>query len=143
MLVRQLPEGPRDIVGDVHGEIFALTTLLEVLGYSADGIHPSGRRLVFVGDLTDRGPDSPAVIDLVSRIVGDKRGYCVLGNHDLNLLLELKKHDNGWFYGNTFELDGTLIPQRLADEVVRTQILKFFKTLPLGLERPGLQVAST
>lgn len=140
MLVTSLPEGRLDIIGDVHGEIEALTKLLSVLGYSTAGVHPSGRRLVFVGDLTDRGPDSPAVIDFVSQLVADERGYCVLGNHDLNLLLELEKHDNGWFYGDAFEHDGKLIPQRLADDDVRTRTLDFFRTLPVALERPGLRV---
>ena len=66
-LVRTLFAGPLDIVGDVHGEIDALRTLLGHLGYAEDGSHPENRRLVFLGDLTDRGPDSPAVIDLVKQ----------------------------------------------------------------------------
>ena len=57
-----LPEGPLDVVGDVHGELDALLALLAHLGYDADGAHPDGRHLVFVGDLCDRGPDSPGVI---------------------------------------------------------------------------------
>ena len=65
MLVEKLSDGPLDIVGDVHGELTALISLLNVLGYSADGVHPDGRKLVFVGDLTDRGPDSPGVINSV------------------------------------------------------------------------------
>lgn len=53
MLVKNLPDGPLDIVGDVHGELDALKQLLEVMGYSVDGVHPEGRKLVFVGDLTE------------------------------------------------------------------------------------------
>ena len=68
-LIRPLFEGPLDVVGDVHGEIDALTALLGQLGYDPQGVHPDGRRLVFVGDLCDRGPDSPAVIGLVRRLV--------------------------------------------------------------------------
>ena len=40
MLVGKLPSGPLDIVGDVHGELDALKILLEVMGYSVDGVHP-------------------------------------------------------------------------------------------------------
>ena len=58
-LVQRLPEGPLDIVGDIHGEIAALEQLLAHLGYDGQGNHPEGRRLVFVGDFCDRGPDSP------------------------------------------------------------------------------------
>ena len=51
-LVQPLFDGPLDVVGDVHGEIDALRSLLSHLGYSHDGReHPNHRRLVFVGDL--------------------------------------------------------------------------------------------
>ena len=68
-LVQNLFTGPIDVVGDIHGEIDALQNLLTRLGYGADGSHSEGRRLVFVGDLTDRGPDSPAVVRLVKQFV--------------------------------------------------------------------------
>ncbi|TFG86728.1 MAG: hypothetical protein E4H19_04725, partial [Chromatiales bacterium] len=54
-----LQSGALDIVGDVHGELDALHDLLARLGYDKDGSHPDHRHLVFVGDLGDRGPDSP------------------------------------------------------------------------------------
>ena len=60
-LIQKLPTGPIDIIGDVHGEAEALNALLAHLGYTATG-HPQGRSLAFVGDLVDRGPDSPAVV---------------------------------------------------------------------------------
>src|SRR5262245_32496964 len=81
-LVRPLLEGPLDIVGDVHGEIDALRALLNHLGYSAEGRHVRGRRLVLVGDLTDRGPDSPAVVALAARMVAAGRAQVVMGNHE-------------------------------------------------------------
>ena len=140
MLVQKLPDGPLDIVGDVHGELAALHALLEAMGYSADGGHPEGRQLVFVGDLTDRGPDSPGVVDFVDRLIADGRGYCVLGNHDLNLLLGQRKYDNGWFFGEPFEYQGHLIPQQLADDAVRAKTISLFERLPIALERPGLRI---
>lgn len=139
-MVRPLFEGPVDIVGDVHGEIDLLRSLLGHLGYSADGFHPEGRRLVLVGDLTDRGPDSPAVVELVQQFVLARRAQCVLGNHDLNLLLNHPKHDNGWFYGEEFHSQGQVIPQKLADLETRQRVLDFFASLPLALERADLRV---
>src|SRR3954451_13724531 len=85
-LVRPLFDGPIDVVGDVHGEIDALTELRQHLGYDATGSHPDGRRLVFVGDLGDRGPDSPGVAEWVRDLVAAGRAQCVLGNHDFNAL---------------------------------------------------------
>jgi hypothetical protein len=142
-LVRSLPPGPADIVGDVHGEIDALLSLLHRLGYSENGEHPEGRRLVFVGDLTDRGPDSPAVVALVSRLVERERGWCVLGNHELNLLRREHKHGNAWFYGKQEALgpDAVTVPQvKLGGESERQRVLDFFASLPLALEREDLRV---
>jgi hypothetical protein len=139
-LIQPLFDGPLDIVGDVHGEIEPLRSLMLHLGYDENGSHSDGRRVVFVGDLTDRGPDSPAVVDLVQRLVHSGRTQCVLGNHDLNILLDHRKHDNGWFYGNEFLVDGEVVPQVLADEATRQQVLGFFHSLPIALERDDLRV---
>lgn len=140
-LIQPLFEGPLDIVGDVHGEIDGLRSLLAHLGYDQDGFHAGSRRLVFVGDLTDRGPDSPAVVELVQRLVDRGRAQCVLGNHDLNILLGHRKHDNKWFYGEEFfDKDGRIVPQVLADASTREQVLALFGSLPLALERNDLLV---
>jgi hypothetical protein len=134
-------EGPLDIVGDVHGEIAALDDLLAVLGYDAHGDHPAGRRLVFVGDLTDRGPDSIAVVERVAALVRDGRAQCIAGNHELNLLRQAPKEGNGWFMavdhdkaGGKFHSCGT------ATQDQRERIEQFFSGLPLALERPDLRV---
>ena len=103
--VGRLAAGAVDVIGDVHGEIDALQALLAHLGYAVDGSHPAGRRVVFVGDLCDRGPDSPAVLDLAMNWVGAGRAQCVLGNHELNVLLGAPKHGNGWFFDRNHELD--------------------------------------
>jgi len=141
-LVQPQFDGFIDIVGDVHGEIDALRQLLSKLGYASDGTHFERRRLVFLGDLTDRGPDSPAVVDEVKRLIDSGRAQCVLGNHDLNILLGDKKHDNHWFFGKESSLDGSGVPTPavLADAQTRESILAFFRTLPLVLERPDVRV---
>jgi hypothetical protein len=139
-LIQPLFDGPLDIVGDVHGEIEPLRSLMRHLGYDESGLHSDGRRLVFVGDLTDRGPDSPAVVALVQSLIESGRAQCVLGNHDLNILLGDPKHDNDWIFGEKFSEDGEVVPQVLADESTRQQVLDFFGTLPIALERDDLRV---
>ena len=139
-LISHLSSGPLDIVGDVHGEIDPLLSLMHHLGYDEHGFHPDNRKLVFVGDLTDRGPDSLTVVNLVQTLTETQRAQCVLGNHELNILLNQRKHDNGWFYGEEFSDNGYIVPQALANNNNRDRILDFFNTLPIALEREDLRV---
>ncbi|MFE0038542.1 polynucleotide kinase-phosphatase, partial [Streptomyces sp. NPDC059018] len=76
--------GPFDIIGDIHGCSSELDTLLGRLGY-VDGAHPEGRTAVFVGDLVDRGPDSPGVLRRVMDMVAGGNALCVPGNHENKL----------------------------------------------------------
>jgi hypothetical protein len=133
-LVQPLFDGPVDIVGDVHGCLEELRILMGHLGYDASGTHPEGRRLVFLGDLTDRGPDNEGVVRLVKGLVEGGWAQCILGNHEFNLLLRSRKPENGWFFGEPRE------GEKAADEAVRAMVLEFFATLPLALERPDLRV---
>ncbi|MER6976920.1 polynucleotide kinase-phosphatase [Streptomyces carpinensis] len=73
--------GPFDIIGDVHGCSAELESLLGKLGY-VDGEHPEGRTAVFVGDLVDRGPDTPGVLRRVMSMVESGHALCVPGNHE-------------------------------------------------------------
>ncbi|MFE9494329.1 polynucleotide kinase-phosphatase [Streptomyces collinus] len=73
--------GPFDVIGDVHGCSAELEALLTALGYD-DGVHPDGRTAVFVGDLVDRGPDTPGVLRRVMSMVKDGHALCVPGNHE-------------------------------------------------------------
>jgi hypothetical protein len=143
-LVRRLFDGPVDIVGDVHGEIVALTRLvLDRLGYDRDGRHPEGRRLVFVGDLGDRGEDSPAVVEWVRDRVLDGRAQAVLGNHDFNAVRAAEggpmKPELSWLFDEArpFHHHGRLVPQANVRGRRRDEVLAFFRTLPVALERDG------
>ncbi len=92
---RKWDHGPFDVIGDVHGCVDELRTLLGKLGYNVadDGAfasHPEGRKAFFVGDLVDRGPDSPGVLRLVMNMVKGGSALCVPGNHEAKLLKALK-----------------------------------------------------
>ena len=65
------------IIGDVHGEAEALQELLNLA-------KPRVRRLVFLGDLVNRGPSSKRVIDIVSGLLANNgvETVVVAGNHD-------------------------------------------------------------
>jgi protein phosphatase len=90
--------GPFDVIGDVHGCADELTSLLAALGYqvAADGsgaVHPQGRKALFVGDLVDRGPATPAVLRLVMGMTAAGTGLSVSGNHEAKLVRALRGRD--------------------------------------------------
>ena len=94
-------QGPFDIIGDIHGCYDETILLLEKLGYIIDSVedngknyrleikHPENRQVIFLGDLVDRGPNSPAVLKLVMSMVRSGSALCVPGNHDLKLQKKL------------------------------------------------------
>lgn len=86
--------GPFDFIGDVHGCLDELRDLLGQLGYRVTEdltvTPPVGRRAVFLGDLVDRGPDTPGVLRLVMGMVEAGTALCVPGNHDIKLLRALQ-----------------------------------------------------
>jgi protein phosphatase len=86
---RKDERGPFDIIGDVHGCYDELVLLLGKLGYeTATGAykHPQGRKVVFVGDLVDRGPKIPETVVLAKRMVDAGDALCVPGNHDVKFM---------------------------------------------------------
>ncbi len=91
---RRSDRGPFDLIGDVHGCADELEELLGRLGYAPDeaGVwrHPEGRKVVFLGDLVDRGPRVPDVLRIAMEMVKGGSALCVPGNHDEKLLRWLR-----------------------------------------------------
>lgn len=90
--------GPFDVIGDVHGCLGELLALLLRLGYviergddghAIDATHPEGRRVIFVGDLVDRGPDSVGVLRLAMGMTAAGHAKAVPGNHEQKLVRAL------------------------------------------------------
>lgn len=70
----------RYAIGDVHGCADALDALLTALAPT------SSDRLVFLGDLVDRGPKSVAVVERVMDLMGRLPVVLVIGNHEEMML---------------------------------------------------------
>lgn len=84
--------GPFDIIGDVHGCTGELRKLLDQLGYHVAGegdelsvVAPHNRKLVFVGDLVDRGPNTPDALRLAMAAASAGIAYVIQGNHEKKL----------------------------------------------------------
>ena len=74
------------VVGDVHGCLLELEELLDKCVY-----RPGKDRLIFVGDLINRGEHSLEVLQLVCGLGAE----CVLGNHEAALLKRLESRSQG------------------------------------------------
>ncbi|MFE0456465.1 polynucleotide kinase-phosphatase [Streptomyces sp. NPDC058914] len=116
--------GPFDIVGDIHGCASELESLLGKLGY-VDGVHPEGRQAVFVGDLVDRGPDSPGVLRRVMAMVKSGNALCVPGNHEN----KYGRHLRGRKVQHTHGLAETIAQMEGESEEFRAEVREFLDGL--------------
>jgi protein phosphatase len=92
--------GPFDIIGDIHGCYDELIALIAKLGYAIEETPtgavikpPDGRKLIFLGDIVDRGPRITQVLKLVMNAVESGAALCVPGNHDMKLMRKLRGRD--------------------------------------------------
>jgi len=116
------------VIGDVHGCVEELDELLGLIG-------PKGRhRVVFVGDLVDRGPDSAGVVRRVREL-----GYeCVLGNHD-EKHVRWRKHEDRRKQGPSYTNPMRPLPDaRLAvHEAIGADGIAFLASLPITIGLGG------
>ncbi len=140
--------GPFDVIGDVHGCRAELEQLLTALGYVLDrdaagrpvgARHPGGRRAIFVGDLVDRGPDTPGVLRLVMGMVAAGTAFCVAGNHEVKLLKALRGRNVKRAHG----LDASMEQLEGETDEFRAQVDRFIDGLisHYVLDGGGLVVA--
>ena len=126
--------GPFDVVGDVHGCRAELEELLIRLGYDlvrdgagrpVDAVPPAGRRAVFLGDLVDRGPDTPGVLRLVMGMVAADHALAVPGNHEHKLVRALDGRD----VARTHGLETTMEQLAGEDDAFVTAVREFCRSL--------------
>ncbi|ARU50937.1 polynucleotide kinase-phosphatase [Cellulosimicrobium cellulans] len=131
---RRDEHGPFDAIGDVHGCLGELVTLLGELGYAVvrddagrpvDAAHPEGRRAIFLGDLVDRGPDSPGVLRLAMGMVRAGHALAVPGNHEHKLVRALGGRDVKVSHG----LETTLAQLAEEPEEFRREVAEFCRDL--------------
>lgn len=135
-----------DLIGDIHGHADELVQLLEELGFKKSrGVyaHPE-RKVIFVGDFIDRGPQIRQVLEIVRPMVEEGKALAVMGNHELNALAfhtedpehpgeYLRRHSekNERQHRKTVE---QLKPDELASH------LGWIRMLPMWLDLDGLRV---
>jgi len=129
---RRNEHGPFDVIGDVHGCMDELLELMAQLGYQVSRendeflvVPPEGRKLIFLGDLVDRGPAIADVLRLVMTMVAADQAICVPGNHDVKLMKALQ----GRSVQQTHGLAESLAKLDKETPEFRKQIAGFFDEL--------------
>ncbi|WP_027967011.1 metallophosphoesterase [Halomonas halocynthiae] len=146
-LSKAKPQG-YDLIGDVHGCGVSLVKLLEQMGYRQHhGVYSHPRRkVVFMGDLIDRGPRVRLAVNTARRMVEAGEALIVMGNHEANVLAYCQRNPSsaqGWLRAHTARhnriVHETLeqyrdYPQEWEDT------LSWFMELPLFLELDQFRV---
>jgi len=137
-----------DIIGDIHGHADALKALLQQMGYRDSGgaWRHSDRKAIFVGDFIDRGPKQVESVEIARRMVDAGAALAVMGNHEFNAIAWatedpdrpahfLRSHDRP---GNRKQHAAFL--EEVEGKPIHSELIAWFKTLPLWIELPGLRV---
>jgi serine/threonine protein phosphatase 1 len=124
MKIKKPDNGKRFVIADIHGCINTLKALIE------DKIQPTKHDyLFFLGDYIDRGPNGPAVIDYILKLI--EHGYKIFplrGNHEENLLKARIEYDDETFIFYVSRMNKSL---GLIDEnaEIKQKYFDFFKNL--------------
>lgn len=139
---------PYDIIGDMHGHADALEALLKRLGYhERDGAyrHDGGRRVLFLGDFVDRGPRIRETLRIVRAMHAAGSALAVPGNHEFNTLCWHTPDGRGdWLRPHNDEKSRehwATLDQFAGHEDELRDHLRWFQTLPIVIELPGLRAA--
>jgi hypothetical protein len=129
-----------DLIGDIHGHADKLEALLLKLGYAKkNGAYSHAeRKVLFVGDYIDRGPNIRETLEIVKSMVDSENAIALMGNHEYNALCfhfqetqggHLRKH----LIKNIIQHYETL-NQFQNRQKEYEDYLDWFKTLPLYYE---------
>ena len=135
-----------DLVGDIHGQANELVRLLEKLSYKkVNGVwQHAERKVIFLGDFVDRGDHQREVIDIVQPMVDSGYALSVMGNHEYNAIAYYTKNDKGDYLRSHNDKHTkqhkAFLDAYEGDPVEKEDVIKWFKTLPLWLELPELNV---
>lgn len=129
-----------DLIGDIHGYATDLEALLQKLGYTKKaGVYNNpNRKVLFVGDYIDRGPQIRETLQIVKTMVDSDNAIALMGNHEYNALCFHFQDANGKYLrehsaDNIKQHKGTLEQFNNRQHEYK-MYLEWFKSLPLYYE---------
>jgi len=135
-----------DLIGDIHGHAETLRRLMIKLGYSElDGtFRHDSRKVIFVGDFVDRGPDQREVLRIARNMCEAGTASAVLGNHEFNAIAWVTPDGKGGFLRThskqNAEQHAEFLSQLAEGSPDYHDAIEWFRRLPVWLELPGLRV---
>lgn len=137
-----------DLIGDIHGHADELEALLSQMDYkqTATGWQHSSRKVIFLGDFVDRGPQQIESVALARTMVENQHALAVMGNHELNAIAyatpdpeqqgqHLREHTD-----KNRKQHQAYLEQIGEGSALHQQHIAWFKTLPLYLDMPDFRV---
>lgn len=129
-----------DIIGDIHGHASILEKLLKKLGYSKQEStysHPE-RKVLFVGDYIDRGPEVRRTLKMVRSMVDSGNAVALMGNHEFNAIMFNEPDGKGGYLRPRTKKNKNQHRHTLEDFVGRkaeyNSYINWFKKLPVYFE---------
>lgn len=132
-----------DIIPDIHGQYEKLQGLLQRLGYyrrnGAWRHAESERRIVFLGDYIDRGPENAKVIRTVRELMDADKALAIMGNHELNAIhFHSRCETTGQFLrshsDDNIKQHKAFLEEFPLDQAHTREQIDWMKRLPLFLE---------
>ena len=135
-----------DLIGDIHGHALELKALLHKLGYEPtdDGWVHRERKVIFLGDYIDRGPEQRESVNIVRSMVRAGNALAIMGNHEFNAIGFSTLAPNGESHlrphtDNNRRQHKAFLDEFPAGSPEYHDVVDWFKSLPLALELPQLR----
>lgn len=134
-----------DFIGDIHGCAEQLERLLLAIGYvRRDGVYRhSKRRVVFLGDFIDRGPEQRRTLEIVRPLVECGGASAVLGNHEFNAICYATSVRDGFLRPHTEKnrhQHAAFLAEYPFGSAEHRDMVSWFMTLPLFIDTEAFGV---
>ena len=137
-----------DFIGDIHGHAQLLERILLKLGYQSEGnsyVASDGeRKVVFLGDYIDRGPQNRRVIEIVRSMTETGQAIALMGNHEFNAICYHTRSSSGndylrpHIYKNKTQHESFLLEYQ-TDSAELEETISWFRSLPIWWEDPDVR----
>jgi hypothetical protein len=136
----------RHIIPDIHGHADKLDALLAHLGWRTNSAGWRGpapdRKVIFLGDFIDRGPDNARVLRTVRSLIDSGKASAVMGNHEFNAIhfhTEVEGRPLRARSAKNLRQHASFLAEFPLGAPRTREAIGWMQSLPLALEEDGLR----